>query len=248
MRRPWAALTLSFATACSSDAVEWSEIVYAGAPRAPVESRPAMSPSPTGRCPGSLRTASAGGKSYAVWWQARPDSSVMLMASRSLADGVWLQRVTVDSVDRGIRGCSRFPASIAADSASGYVHVAWFSEPADGGGVFFAHSMDSGATFHAPVPIVYGRSLSRVSVAAYGDRVAVAYEDPNAVQPAIGIALSTTMGHIFEKRLQATSSNGRARQPVVRIAEDSIRLWWSEYSANPAVSATRPRYRAGKWS
>ena len=64
----------------------------------------------------------------------------------------------------------------------------------------------------------------------------------------IGIALSKTVGHIFEKRLRATNSSGRARQPVVRISEDSIRLWWSEYSANPVVSATRPLYRAGKWN
>jgi hypothetical protein len=63
----------------------------------------------------------------------------------------------------------------------------------------------------------------------------------------IGVALSKTMGHIFESRSVATSQNGHARQPVVRLKGDSIQLWWSEYSQNPAVSATRPMYRAALW-
>jgi hypothetical protein len=127
------------------------------------------------------------------------------------------------------------------------VHVAYFLEPSAGPGIFFAHSMDSGATFHAAVPIVFGRTPSRVSVAADGDRVVVAYEDPNAQQPLIGVALSKTMGHLFENRMQATPDNGRAMQPIVRVDKDSLHLWWSEYSSNPAVSATRPAYRAAKW-
>ena len=96
-----------------------------------------------------------------------------------------------------------------------------------------------------PVPIVFGKNPARVSMDASGDRVVVAFEDPNANQPAIGISLSKTMGHLFEHRSQATSFNVRARQPVVRLDGDSIHLWWSEYSANPAVSATRAAYRSG---
>jgi hypothetical protein len=107
--------------------------------------------------------------------------------------------------------------------------------------------MDSASTFHAAVPIVFGNTPSRVSIDSEGDRVAIAFEDPNSRQPMVGVSLSATMGHIFERRMTVSSPNGRARQPVVRLAGDSIRVWWSEYSANPAVSATRPAYRAGKW-
>ncbi len=97
------------------------------------------------------------------------------------------------------------------------------------------------------MPIVFGRNLARTSVAAYGDRVAVAYEDPNSKNALIEVALSKTMGHIFEKRTLASTVNGNARQPVVRLTADSLRVWWSEYSDNPAISATRPRYHAGRW-
>jgi hypothetical protein len=169
------------------------------------------------------------------------------MTARKTKNGEWSNPVIADSTDHGVRGCGRSAPAIAVDSSSGYVHLAYFAEPASGAGIFFEHSMDKGATFHSPVPIVFGKNPSRVSVASNGDRVVVAYEDPNSSQPLVSVALSKTMGHIFESRALASSENGRARQPVVRLSEDSIHLWWSEYSSNPAVSATRPVYRAASW-
>ncbi len=234
--------------ACEVSPVEWGPIAFSGGPGEPTDIPSVLQTSPPGAlCPASLRVATTGGVSYAAWFQSRPDSSVTLFMSRAVSGGGWLPAAIVDSTDHGVRGCARPAPGISADSASGYVHIAWFAEPGSGGGVFFAHSMDQGITFHAPVPIVYGRNPSGVSVAASGDRVAVAYEDPNAVQPIVAIALSKTMGHIFENRLQGSSDNGRARQPVVRLDGDSVRLWWSEYSENPSISATRRMYRAGKW-
>ncbi len=107
--------------------------------------------------------------------------------------------------------------------------------------------MDSGSTFHSPVPIVFGRNPSRVSVASRGNKVIVAFEDPNAAEPIVGVSLSRTMGHLFEERMSVSSGNGRAEQPVIRLSHDSIHLWWSEYSADPAVSATRSAYESGRW-
>ena len=202
----------------------------------------AMTPS-RNACPGSLRISGH----YAVWWESNADSSVTLFAARSTGNGSWEPKVAADTTDHGVRGCGRPAPAIAADSASGYVHIAYFAEPKNGAGIFFAHSMDRGATFHSPVPIVFGRNPARVSVGSSGDKVAVAYEDPNSSQPLVGVAMSRSMGHIFESRSVATSENGRARQPVVRVSGDSIKLWWSEYSPNPAVSATRPFYREGTW-
>ena len=233
--------------ACSRSPVEWSDTVYRDPPRQPVEfPGPLQSTPSSNACPGSLRVAKNGSHQYATWWESRADSSAVLMSSR-MTGRTWTNAVIADSTDRGARGCGRPAPAISADDASGYIHLAYFAEPKRGAGIFFAHSMDSGATFHSPVPIVFGRNPSRASVASDGDRVVVAYEDPNSSQPIIGIALSRTMGHIFENRSRATSENGRARQPVVRLAGDSIRLWWSEYSANPAVSATRAMYRSGVW-
>ena len=65
-------------------------------------------------------------------------------------------------------------------SGSGYLHLVYFIEAEDGAGVFFAHSMDKGEMFHAPVPVVYGNAPSDASVAGNGDSVVVVFEDPNA--------------------------------------------------------------------
>lgn len=240
-------MVLLSALACTSSPVEWGPVVHGHDPRTPREFPGALQSVPSASaCPGSLRVAKTGAHDYAAWWESRPDSSAVLMSSR-MEDRTWRTPVIADSTDHGARGCGRPAPAIAADDSSGYIHVAYFAEPERGAGIFFAHSMDAGATFHSPVPIVFGRNPSRASVSSEGDRVVVAYEDPNSTQPIIGVALSKTMGHIFESRIQATSENGRARQPVVRIEDDSIRLWWSEYSPNSAVSATRPMYRAGLW-
>jgi hypothetical protein len=158
-----------------------------------------------------------------------------------------MRLVVADSTDRSVSGCGRPAPSIAADSVSGYVHLAYFSESRLGKGIFFAHSMDSGRTFHSPVPIVFGDNAGWAAVAAEGDRVAVAYDDPNSVQPTIGIALSRTMGHIFKPGEPISNSNELAKQPAVELRGDTIRVWWSDHSANPSVSATRTAYREGIW-
>lgn len=240
-------LILVCLSACSGkkETVVWGPIVQAGTPAEPREIPGDVKPQLTTGCLASLRVATSEGSAFATWWETRPDSSGVLLVSRSMHGGPWEPPVVADSTDKSARGCGRPPPALAADAKSGYVHIAYFVEQSNGPGVFFAHSMDSAATFHAPVPIVFGNNPSRVSIDAEGDRVIVAFEDPNANQPMVGISLSRTMGHIFEYRTQASSANGRARQPVVRLDGDSIRLWWSEYSADPAVSATRPAYRTG---
>ena len=245
--KPSALLSLLLIGACTPAPVQWNDVVTSGAPGEPIEFPREVRPPFIDGCEASLRVATSGGSAFAAWWRTRADSSTALMVSRSMHGGPWSEPVVADSTDRSPRGCGRHAPAIAADARSGYVHVAYFLEPPGGPGIFFAHSMDSAATFHAPVPIVFGKNPSRVSIAASGERVVVAYEDPNSVQPFIGMALSRTMGHLYENRLRATSPNGRARQPVVRLEGDSIRLWWSEYSANPSVSATRTMYRSGRW-
>ena len=245
-RSGWLALVWTI-IACAGESIRWGTITLAGVPQTPSDFPRGNAPPTFDGCVGSLRIAQSEGSSFATWWKIRPDSSAMLMVSRSMHGAPWEAPVIADSTDRSARGCGRPPPAIAADAASGYVHIAYFLEPASGAGVLFAHSMDSASTFHAAVPIVFGNTPSRVSIDSEGDRVAIAFEDPNSRQPMVGVSLSATMGHIFERRMTVSSPNGRARQPVVRLAGDSIRVWWSEYSANPAVSATRPAYRAGKW-
>ena len=93
--------------------------------------------------------------------------------------------------------------------------------------------MDGGASFHSPVAIVYGDGPGRTSVAAAGDVVAVAFEDPNSRTPRIGLALSATMGHIFEERLLPVSDdNGAATHPLVAVQQHRLSVAWQEQGAS----------------
>lgn len=189
---------------------------------------------PDAACAGSVRIARSGAAIFATWWSPRADSSALLAFASSRDDGAtWTAIAPVDTSDRGRTGCARTPPSIAADAASGYVHVSYAMLAAEGPGIFFAHSMDGGATFHSPVAIVYGEGLGRTSVAADGDVVAVAFEDPNSRTPRIGLALSGTMGHIFEERLLPVSDDhGAATHPLVAVQRRRLSVAWQEQGAS----------------
>ena len=196
---------------------------------------PSFTP-PAGACRGSLRvtwSGSSGAERYAVWWSSRPDSSAALLGARSLDGGAtWSAPLPVDTLDRSGVGCNRPPPAIAADSQTGYVHVAYAMHAPEGTGVFFAHAMDRGTMYHAPVAIVYGDRLVDVDVAALHDTVAVAYTDPSMRYPHVGLALSRTLGHIFEVRIPTVartgSGNAGASSPAVALAPGRIAIAWIE--------------------
>lgn len=187
-------------------------------------------------CAGSLRLSRAAGTLHAVWWAPRPDSGARLLSARSGDDGrSWGTPSPVDTLDRGVSGCRRAAPAIAADAASGYVHVTYALHAPEGPGLFFAHSMDRGATFHSPVPILYGERLGRTSVAADGPLVVVGFEDPNSATPRVGLALSRTMGHIFEHRLLPVSDdNGAATNPVVAVHGSRVAIAWEQQASGDA--------------
>jgi hypothetical protein len=250
LRIEYVALAMAVSTlvlgSCARTPVTWSDVTYAVPPRPLLQLGRVMPP--IGGCPVSLRSVQQGGVTLAVWWSVRADSSALLVLGQSHDGGrSWTSQVVADSTDRSVRGCGRPAPAIAVDSATNYVHLAYFGEPASGSGIFFAHSMDGGRTFHAAVPIVFGENTAFVDVAASGDRVVVAYEDPNSREPSVGVALSRSMGHIFEDREVVSNENEWARQPAVELRGDSIRLWWSDHSADPRISATRAAYRGGLW-
>jgi len=238
--------------ACSDESVEWKPARVDSARGAVVVTpdgtlRPdslaalaARLPSPdAAMCPGSLALARAAGHLFAAWWHARPDSGAVLLAAHTDDGGHhWSASAPVDTTDVGSMGCRRAPPAIAADSASGYVHVAFALVGKEGPGLFFAHSMDGGATFHAAVPIFYGEQLGRSSVAADGDHVVVAFEDPNSRMPRVGLALSSTMGHIFEERiLPISADNGAATHPRAAIRGRRVAVAWDRSPPNDSAAA-----------
>jgi hypothetical protein len=197
-------------------------------------------------CFGSVRRSSSGNTVYAVWWTVRNDSSAVLELSRKTGSGRWGDAVAVDTTDHGFSGCSRPAPSVFADSASGYVHVAYFLEPRGGAGVFAIHSMDGGATFHSSVPIAFGKQQSETAIAADHDRVAVAYEQPIGERSQIFVALSTTAGHIFGQGAPVSEENADAEAPRIGIFGTKLEVSWLErLPGHPA--SERTAFRIGTW-
>jgi hypothetical protein len=236
-----AAIAIAGIVACADAPVGWNEIrplkgpasgalAADGALRADTMATLASHVAPPGSsvCPGSLVLTRAGRRLYAAWWRVRPDSGALLLAAHSEDDGQrWSSPAAVDTTDQSVSGCRRAPPAIAADSASGYVHVVYALLAREGPGLFYAHSMDGGAMFHAAVPILYGDRLGRASVAADGDVVVVAFDDPNSRAPRIGLALSHTMGHIFEDRLMPISDDNEiASRPLVAVQGRRLAVAW----------------------
>lgn len=238
-------LVAAAALACREAPVRWRE----PAPLSPAGAEARLSLDATGRtafvahvdtvpvapalsiCPGSLRTAEirrgARHATIAVWWAPGAEGRAALLAAESPDGGrSWPMHAPVDTTERAGPGCARPAPAIAADDATGYVHVAYPLWAPEGAGVFFAHTMPGHFMFHQPVPVAYGDRPGRVAVAASGDWVAVAYEDPNARRPRVGLALSQTQGHVFEHPAVGGVDEGDASHPLVALRGRAIALVW----------------------
>jgi hypothetical protein len=235
---------------CERPAVEWSEpdVIAdpAGASRLLVDpsgharfvtepQAPTTLPRAPGLCATSLRTVSGTSHLYAVWWNVRPDSSAILYLAASSDTGkTWGTAVAVDTTDISSRGCSRPPPSPTTVGDDFY--VAYSMVAPEGTGVFFAHFMSS--MLHAPVAVIYGERLVATAIATEGDRVAVAYEEPNGKRQQIDVALSATQGHLFEVHTTATRAVDVAMSPSIALAGDALAISWIAQRFDAGAGAT----------
>jgi hypothetical protein len=231
---------LAAMTGCGSADVRWDEPVSAsgdtlgGLIVRPTEAidfvrpeAPVALPVDSARCVRTVAVAREGAQWYAAWFSLRSDSTVAVLAARSADSGkTWSRPGMVDSVDVAKLGCDRPGPSIAA--SSGYVHVAYSLEAPEGFGAFFAHSMDSTATFHSPITVIYGDRLSATAVAAAGMQVAVAYEEPSGHGHRIDVALSRTQGHTFEPRERGSPDEMTAVLPEVSLRDSIVALSFAQ--------------------
>jgi hypothetical protein len=264
--RSAAALALVAVAACDAAPLRWEpatpiadeSLMAREAPGLPVA---AMPQDVRGvRCDSSLRLARiAGTHVVAVWWAVRPDSTALLLAARGTrtlvsrdqyaaptgATATWEPALAVDTLDRGAHGCARPSPAIAFEPRTGYVHVSYPLDAPEGTGIFFAHSMDAGRMYHSPVSIIYGPRLAGTAIAARGDTVAIAYEDPNAAEAQVALALSVTAGHIFEeKSIALTAGAFPAMSPTVAMDADGVVVEWRERRPDREV----PMRRRGTWA
>lgn len=239
-------------SACEKPPIAWGEPTLlpdalASAERLAIDSSgqlvavvqaPATLPRAEGQCSQSVRTArDTSGEWYATWWSARPDSTAEIVVARSRDGAVWEPPVRVDTLDAGRVGCRRHPPSI--DAWGGHVHVAYAMAAREGPGIFASHSMDRGALFHTPVAVVYGERIGDAAIAARGNHVAIAFEDPNSAVDHIGLAYSSTMAHLFQHRLTVSPAGGGARRPRIAMHDDRIAVVWMRATGGSVTHLVR---------
>ena len=250
MRQPVVMLLfVALLAACDKPPVEWSDptpiasppgavhlvMGATGPPRLVSDSAPAGPlPADPALCHSSLRTVRGASRLYAVWWSVRPDSSASLEAAWSIDSGkTWGTPSPVDTSDVSSRGCSRPPPSIT--TAGDDLHIAYSMVAPEGTGVFFAHFM--GSMLHSPVAVIYGERLVGTAIAAQGDRVAVAYEEPNGTRRQVDVAFSVTQGHIFEWHAIASREIDFAAAPQVALNGSRLAVSWVTRRMNDTTSA-----------
>lgn len=223
-------------SACAAEPVLWQPATNDGHETSAFGYSP---PDMPGMCHDSFVWAPGNGVVHAAWWSVRPDSTAVLMVARESRAG-WSQPEAADTMDAGRTGCRRPPPSIAV--SNGNVHLAYGMNAREGPGVFTVHWMQ-GMT-HAPVAVVYGERFGRTDIAARGDTVVVAYEDPNTEPRRIGLALSTTGSHLFQYRTLVSPPTGRASDPLVALDSTGILVAWTHKTGNAQDRmARRGRFR-----
>lgn len=205
---------------CAEEPVIWQEATTQAVEEAPVGYQ---APEFPGMCGDSFVWTHENGVVHAAWWSVRPDSTANLMIARGSKGDRWSLPERADTMDAGRTGCRRPPPSIAV--SNGNVHLAYGMTAKEGPGVFTVHWMQ-GMT-HAPVAVVYGERYGRTDIAAQGDTVVVAYEDPNTDPRRIGLALSTTASHLFQYRTLVSPPTGEASAPIVALRAGEIVVGWT---------------------
>lgn len=204
----------------------------------PRQELPATLPGSPTQCPASVRVArDTSGEWYAAWWATRADSTAEVMVARSDDGSTWNEPMRVDTVDAGRFGCRRPAPSI--DAHGGHVHVAYAMAAREGAGIFATHSMDRGALFHTPVAVVYGERIGETAIAARGNLVAIAFEDPNSTVDHIGLAYSSTMAHLFQHRETVSPAAGAARRPRIAIGDGRITVGWTRIAGGAVTHLVR---------
>jgi hypothetical protein len=213
-------LLLLAVVSCAAEPVLWDEVTPGDIDESPLGYR---APEIPGICRETFVWAHENGVVHAAWWNVRPDSTADLMVARETKASGWSIPERADTMDAGRVGCRRRAPAIAV--SRGNVHLAYGMTAKEGPGVFTVHWMQ-GMT-HAPVAVVYGERYGRTDIAARGDTVVVAYEDPNSNPRRIGLALSTTASHLFQYRTLVSPPTGEASDPLVALDSGAIIVAWT---------------------
>ncbi|MEO1079035.1 MAG: hypothetical protein AAFY29_05730 [Pseudomonadota bacterium] len=180
-----------------------------------------------------------------VVYRDRSPEEIRDIAIVRLVDGQWLQPRIVSQDNWRVQGC---PVNGPAVSASGNrVAVAWFSAKHEAPRVQLALSLDSGATFAAPIPVAGANTNGRVDVAMFhsGEIVVSWMESSGSTAQEARVMLSrfTADGTFLdEMEVAPTSASRRSGFPTIDSVGNEVFVAWTDVEAAPRVRVARVDY------
>ncbi len=140
-------------------------------------------------------------------------------------------------------GCPHAGPSLRTDG-SGAVHIAWWTGREGAAGIWYAKSVDQGATWTAQPIDTAGRSAPASVQMALDDngRIVIVWDDGKSSSPTILLRASGDGGRNFAATRRVSPPGGAATTPVLALHGDSVVVAWthSADSAYRAAIAARP--------
>ena len=122
--------------------------------------------------------------------------------------------------------CPHHGPSIAV-SGTGKFHVAWYTQGSKRSGVFYANSINQGATYSKPSRIgSEGGNVSRPYLFASGQQVWLAWKEFDGVQSTVYLKESIDDGKTWAAPKIVTSTSGYSDHPLLLAQGNNVFLSW----------------------
>lgn len=182
-------------------------------------------------CP-CCRTAMALGQDGTLYlaWRAVFEGNIrdiVLMSSKDRG-ATWSTPVRPHPDGWSFKGCPQAGPSLRVDAAN-TVHLSWWTGKDGAAGVWYARSVDGGATWKAePIDTAKTARPSHIQLALAGDRVVIGWDGGHGEVPNVFVKSSGDKGASFGPLLQLTAPTLAATFPVLGIAQDSLVVAWTQ--------------------
>jgi hypothetical protein len=148
----------------------------------------------------------------------------------SADDGAtWMPRGAVGAFNWQIEACPHTGGALALTGLRGAerLHAVVWTGKADSRGLHFLTSRDRGTSW-SPGVRLGGEYAQRADLAARGDELVTAWDEPVGQHGAVFIARSKNNGEEWSKPVKLSSENAHAMYPRVVVARSNLLVFWTE--------------------
>ena len=193
------------------------------------EASRAVYPEPTCPCCRTALALAKDGTLFLAWRAVFPGDVRDVVVMRSKDGGVsWSAPVRPHADDWVFPGCPHAGPSLKVDS-TGVVHLSWWTGKPGAAGVWYARSLDGGATWNSTAIDTAGTPrASHVQLALADGKVVIGWDGGRDGPPGVFVKASGDGGVSFGPALQLSGVGVAATFPVLGVVRDSLTVAWTQ--------------------